>query len=78
MTQPYFTVTTHHQQATQQPATGLAELTEAETWAFAQLLKRLSWAELRACAVDEAETYEARDAVAKLQRAFAEAGIAPR
>lgn len=75
MTPPYFTIATHHQQ---QPATGLAELSEAETWALAQLLKRLSWSELRACAVSEAEAYEARDAVAKLQRAMAEAGIAPR
>ena len=63
----------------EQPQTnGLAELDQAQTWAFAQLLKRLSWAELRACAIDDAEAYDAREAVAKLQRAFAEAGIAPR
>lgn len=79
MTEPvYFTVATHHCQPVSRPAEGLAELNEAETWAFAQLLKRLSWAELRACAVDDAEAYDARDAVAKLQRAFAEAGVAPR
>lgn len=76
--QVYFTVATHHCQPVNRPAEGLAELNEAETWALAQLLKRLSWAELRACAVDDAEAYDARDAVAKLQRAFAEAGIAPR
>lgn len=58
--------------------TALTELDQAQTWAFAQLLKRLSWAELRACAINDAEAYDARDAVAKLQRAFAEAGIAPR
>ena len=76
--QVYFTVATHHCQPVSRPAEGLAELNEAETWAFAQLLKRLSWAELRACAVDDVESYDARDAVAKLQRAFAEAGVAPR
>lgn len=58
--------------------TALAELNQAQAWAFAQLLKRLSWPELRACAIDDAEAYDARDAVAKLQRAFAEAGIDPR
>lgn len=57
---------------------GLAELTEVEAWGLAQLFKRLSWAEIRACSVDDAEAYEIRDAVAKGQRLLAEAGINPR
>jgi hypothetical protein len=59
-------------------APGLVELTDMDAMALAQLLKRLSWAELRACAVNDAEAYEIRDGVAKLQRLFAEVGYAPR
>lgn len=58
--------------------TGLAELTEVEAWGLAQLFKRLSWAEIRACSVDDAEAYEIRDAVAKGQRLLTEAGVNPR
>ncbi len=57
---------------------GLADLTHAEAWGLAQLFKRLSWAEIRACSVSDAEAYEIRDAVAKGQRLLAEAGINPR
>lgn len=57
---------------------GLAELTDMDAMALAQLVKRLSWAEIRACAVNDAEAYEIRDSVAKLQRLLAEAGYAPR
>jgi hypothetical protein len=59
-------------------AAGLSELTDMDAMALAQLVKRLSWAELRACAVNDAEAYEIRDGVAKLQRLLAEAGYAPR
>jgi len=45
---------------------------------LAQLFKRLSWAEIRACSVNDAEAYEIRDAVAKGQRLLAEAGVNPR
>ena len=55
-----------------------ASFTEAEAWALAQFLKRLGWSEIRQCAVDEEEAHEARDAIEKLQKAMAEAGIAPR
>jgi len=57
---------------------GHAELTEAETWALAQFVKRVGWTEFRGNAVDEAEAYQIRSAVDKLQRALAGAGIAPR
>lgn len=57
---------------------GLAELNETDAIGLAQLVKRLSWAEIRACSVSDAEAYEIRDGVAKLQRLLAEAGYAPR
>jgi hypothetical protein len=57
---------------------GMAELTGMDAMALAQLVKRLSWAEMRACAVSDAEAYEIRDSVGKLQRMLAEAGYAPR
>ncbi|WP_445224734.1 DUF7706 family protein [Erwinia sorbitola] len=46
--------------------------------ALAQLVKRLSWSELRACAVSDDEAYEIKYAVHKLQNALTEAGFAPR
>ncbi|MBN5380593.1 hypothetical protein JY493_26065 [Serratia marcescens] len=50
------------------------ELTQSQ----AQFVKRLTWSEIQACAVDENETYEMRDAVNVLQRSLAEAGFSPR
>ncbi|EPN2807041.1 DUF7706 family protein [Serratia marcescens] len=47
------------------------ELTQSQ----AQFVKRLTWSEIQACAVDENETYEMRDAVNVLQRSLAEAGF---
>jgi hypothetical protein len=46
--------------------------------ALAQFVKRLTWADMRGCAVDDAEAYEIRAAVGKLQNALALAGYAPR
>ncbi|SUB84228.1 Uncharacterised protein [Pragia fontium] len=54
------------------------QLTHSQAWALAQLVKRLSWSELRACAVSDDEAYEIKDAVHQLQNALAEAGFAPR
>lgn len=59
-------------------ASGDTELTDAETLALAQLVKRLTWSDMRGCAVDDAEAYVIRDAVGKLQDALARAGYAPR
>ena len=53
-------------------------LTHTDATALAQLVKRLSWSELRACAVSDDEAYEIKYAVHKLQNALAEAGFAPR
>lgn len=41
----------------------------AEAMALAQFVKRVTWTEMRACAVDEAECYEIRAAIDKVQRA---------
>ncbi|BEM90491.1 hypothetical protein SME46J_49610 (plasmid) [Serratia marcescens] len=54
------------------------ELTQNQALALAQFVKRLTWSEIQACAVDEDETYEMRDAVNLLQKSLAEAGFSPR
>jgi hypothetical protein len=54
------------------------QLSDEEAMALAQLVKRLTWSDLRGCAIDDAETYTIRDAVGKLQDALAGAGYAPR
>ncbi|WP_420875400.1 MULTISPECIES: DUF7706 family protein [Photorhabdus] len=54
------------------------QLTHIETLALAQLVKRLNWAEIRACAVNDEEAYQIKDAIAKLQSALSYRGYAPR
>jgi hypothetical protein len=54
------------------------ELPPAEALALAQFVKRVTWTEMRACAVDDAEGYQIRAAIDKLQRALADADYAPR
>ncbi|HBM2881081.1 TPA: hypothetical protein LVL09_004903 [Klebsiella oxytoca] len=54
------------------------QLTDEEAMALAQLVKRLTWTDMRGCAVDDSEAYVISDAVAKLQKSLAEAGFAPR
>ncbi|CAQ83036.1 MULTISPECIES: DUF7706 family protein [Photorhabdus] len=54
------------------------QLTHIEALALAQLVKRLNWAEIRACAVNDEEAYQIKDAIAKLQSALAYRGYAPR
>jgi len=46
--------------------------------ALAQFVKRVTWTEMRECAVDDAEAYEIRAAIDTLQKALAEADYAPR
>ncbi|MQL49531.1 hypothetical protein GEA64_16930 [Photorhabdus khanii] len=43
----------------------------------AQLVKRLNWAEIRACTVNDEEAYQIKDAICKLQSALAYRGYAP-
>lgn len=59
-------------------ASGIAEMTEAEALALAQLCKRITFSDIRSCAVDDNEAYVIRDAVDKLQGALKAAGYAPR
>ena len=54
------------------------DVSPAQSMALAQFVKRVTWSEIRGCAVDDAEAYEIRDAISKLQEALAEAGYSPR
>lgn len=54
------------------------ELLPDQAEALAQFVKRVGWAEMRACAVDDNEVYEIRAALAALAKGLAEAGHAPR
>lgn len=53
-------------------------LDENETMALAQLVKRLTWSDLRSCAVSNEEAWVMKGAVDKLQRALSDEGYAPR
>jgi hypothetical protein len=54
------------------------DLPPAEALALAQFVKRVTWSAMRECAVDEAECFEIRAAIDKVQRALADADYAPR
>ena len=54
------------------------DLEDNEAWELAQFVKRAGWEHFRTCAVDDEEAYIIRDSVAKLAKALAEAGYAPR
>ncbi|MBP1039194.1 hypothetical protein J8631_26945 [Serratia fonticola] len=54
------------------------ELTESQAMALAQFVKRLSWSEMRACAVDDDETWVIKDAISALQKSLADVGYSPR
>lgn len=54
------------------------ELTDSQTMALAQFVKRLTWSEMRACAVDDDETWVMKDAIQSLQKSLADAGFSPR
>ena len=54
------------------------ELDDNEAAALAQFVKRLSWSEMRGCAIDDDETYEIKSAIGKLQGSLANEGYAPR
>jgi hypothetical protein len=54
------------------------DLSPSAALALAQFVKRVTWTEMRACAVDDAECYEIRAAIDTLQKTLAEAGYAPR
>lgn len=60
------------------PETVSITLSRNDAWLLAQLLKRLTHAELEACSQDAAELEAMQAAVTSTQRELAEAGCAPR
>ena len=54
------------------------ELTDSHAMALAQFVKRLTWSEMRACAVDDDETWVMKDAIQALQKSLADVGFSPR
>ncbi|TDB45460.1 DUF7706 family protein [Photorhabdus luminescens] len=54
------------------------QLTHIEALALAQLVKRLNWAEIRSCAVDDMEAWVIKAAIGLLQSALACHGYSPR
>lgn len=54
------------------------ELTDSQAMALAQFVKRLTWSEIRACAVDDDETWVMKDAIQALQKSLTDAGFSPR
>jgi hypothetical protein len=60
------------------PVTVVMRVPDAEALALAQFVKRVGWREIRENAIDDAEAYEIRAAIYKLQTALAECGFAPR
>lgn len=54
------------------------ELTDSQAMALAQFVKRLTWSEMRACAVDDDETWVMKDAIQALQKSLTDAGFSPR
>ena len=54
------------------------ELTDSQAMALAQFVKRLTWSEMRACAVDDDETWVMKDAIQSLQKSLADVGFSPR
>ena len=56
----------------------MVELTEAQAWAFAQLLKRVATDDYRRLAKNDDEAYAMRDAGDALRSALAAHGYAPR
>jgi hypothetical protein len=54
------------------------DLTDAQAWHLAQVLKRVGFSEFKLNAQDEDEAYGMRDAADKVRRALADVGYALR
>jgi len=54
------------------------ELPADQAEALAQFVKRVGWAEMRACAADDKEAYDIRAALSALAKSLVGAGYAPR
>ncbi|MCB1754319.1 MAG: hypothetical protein KDJ38_02280 [Gammaproteobacteria bacterium] len=53
----------------------LENITQAQTMALAQFVKRIGWQEISNNAIDEDEAYTMRDAIEKLQKSLARKGL---
>jgi hypothetical protein len=60
------------------PVRVVAELSDAQAWAFAQFLKRSTFDDYRGRAVNEDEAYAMIEACEALRKALAEIGYSPR
>ncbi len=63
---------------TAQPVIASVVLSDDQASALAQFVKRVTWSEMRACAVDDDEAYTIRDALHQLDKALSEVGYSPR
>lgn len=54
------------------------ELEREECWALAQLLKRLTWGEIRSCATSDGEANIMRVAIERVQSGLRDIGVNPR
>ena len=54
------------------------ELSDSQVMALAQFVKRLTWSEMRASAIDDDETRVIKDAIQALQKSLADADFSPR
>lgn len=63
---------------TAQPVIASVVLSDDQALALAQFVKRVTWSEMRSCAVDDDEAYTIRDALHQLDKALSEVGYSPR
>ena len=63
---------------TTQPVIASVVLSDDQALALAQFVKRVTWSEMRSCAVDDDEAYTIRDALHQLDKALSEVGYSPR
>ncbi len=54
------------------------DLSDTQALALAQFVKRVTWSDFRACAVDDAEAYLIGDAIAQVAKGLADKGYEPR
>lgn len=54
------------------------ELSAEQAWDLAQLVKRLTFSDVRGCAADQDEAYRMVEALEVVRAALAQQGVAPR
>lgn len=63
---------------TKKPIAVNLQLTHSESWALAQLVKRLGFSDRRRLATSDTEAYLMMDGIDQLMKALAEEGYSPR